>query len=184
MTTQATPDVAQLRRRLNTCPPGHAGWQEYQDAGLATLIYLFVPPLMPPRVQPRTLAGTDRRDAIFPNRIVDANTSWGLLYRELSARLVLIEFKNYDRLGIGKDETDQVRNYMKPTMGRLAMICCNKPPQHEALARRNQIYSLEGKVILFLTTTDLMEMLDMKGRGEDPAGFVVDSYETFLIEHE
>ena len=98
--------------------------------------------------------------------------------------MILVEFKNYDRLGIGKDDTDQVRNYMKPTMGRLALVCCNKPPRQEALARRNQIFSLEKKVVLFLTTTDIIEMLDMKGRGEDPGEFVVDSYELFLIQHE
>lgn len=184
MNTPMMPDVAELRGRLDVCPPGRAGWQEYEDAGLAALTYLFVPPLAPPHVQARTLSGIDRRDAIFPNRIVDANISWGLLHKDLDARMILVEFKNYDRLGIGKDDTDQVRNYMKPTMGRLALVCCNKPPRQEALARRNQIFSLEKKVVLFLTTTDIIEMLDMKGRGEDPGEFVVDSYELFLIQHE
>lgn len=179
-----TPTVPDLRRRLATCPPGLMGWREYEDVALAALTCLFVPPLEPPRVQVRTLSGMDRRDAIFPNRVMDTNKSWGLLHKELNARLVLVEFKNYDRLGIGKGETDQVRNYMKPTMGRLAIVCCNKPPQPEALVRRNQTYSQEGKVILFLTTIDLMEMLDMQGRGEDPSDFIVDCYETFLIEHE
>ncbi|MEV0336900.1 hypothetical protein [Nocardia sp. NPDC050717] len=95
-----------------------------------------------------------------------------------------MEFKNYDRIEIGKDEVDQTRNYMKNTMGKLAIVCCNKMPSDAALKRRNIVFSNEGKVILFLTTSHLLEMIDIKERGEDPSEFIIDSYESFLIQHE
>ncbi|MFC9664269.1 hypothetical protein ACFVJ5_28900 [Nocardia sp. NPDC127606] len=177
-------DVAGIRRRLTTCPAGRPGWQEYENVGVEALTYLLVPPLSRPQIQAKTLSGIDRRDAIFPNRITDSRSPWGLLYTELKARLILVEFKNYDRIEIGKEEVDQTRNYMKKTMGRLAIVCCNKSPSDAALRRRNIAFSDEGKVILFLTTAHMLEMIDMKERGEDPSEFIIDSYETFLIQHE
>jgi hypothetical protein len=178
-------DISGLRRSLEACPPGRSGWREFEKAALAVLQALFVPPLQPPRIQPRTFSGLDRRDAIFANRCHDTDTSWGLLHKELDARLIPVEFKNYDREDIGKDEVDQTRNYLRPaTMGRLAIVCCNKAPVQSGLLRRNSIFSEEGKVILFLTVEHLKEMLDIHGRGEDAGGFVVDSYEEFLIQHE
>jgi hypothetical protein len=148
------------------------------------LRHLFVPPLAEPHEQPRTYSGIDRRDAIFPNRVTDTSQPWGLLRHDLSARLVLVEFKNYFDSEIGKEETDQTRNYLKSAMGKLAIICCSKLPSDAAHRRRNSIFSEEGKVILFVTNANLKEMLDMKDRGDDPSVFVLDSVERFLIQHE
>ena len=44
--------------------------------------------------------------------------------------------------------------------------------------------SEERKVILFITTANLKEMLDIKDRGDDPADFIADSIEEFYIQHE
>lgn len=173
-----------LRRMLDDCPAGSNGWKAYEDAVLETLCYLFVPPLKEPRVQARSYSGIDRRDAIFPNRVTESTTAWGLLRQDLDARLILVEFKNYDRQEIGKEETDQTRNYLKSSMGRLAIMCCNKMPDDSAYRRRNIVFSEEKKVILFLMTTSLKEMLDIKDRGDDPADFIADSVEEFFIQHE
>ena|ERR1022692_3227186 len=177
-------DSGQLREMLSLCPPGQVGWRAFEEAALATLCYLFVPPLTEPKVQARSFSGLDRRDAIFSNRVTDTATAWGLLRHDHDAKLILVEFKNYDKENIGKEETDQVRNYLKKSMGRLAMICCNKPPDRSARLRRNVIYSEEAKVILFITTTNLREMLDIKDRGDDPSEFILDSVDQFLIQHE
>lgn len=179
------PDITALRRRLAECPPGHPGWSEFEQAALAVLETVFVPPLAPPKIQARTLSGLDRRDAIFPNRCHGTDSAWGLLQKDLNARMILVEFKNYGSSEIGKDEVDQTRNYMRPaTMGRLAIVCCNKAPAGAGLRRRNSVFSEESKVILFLTVEHLNEMLDIHDRGEDAGNFVVDSYEDFLIQHE
>ncbi|WP_347585327.1 hypothetical protein [Acrocarpospora sp. B8E8] len=102
----------------------------------------------------------------------------------MSAKLILVEFKNYDQQDIGKDETNQTRNYLKDSMGKLAIMCCNKIPNDAAHRCRNTIYSEEKKVIIFLTTAQVIEMIDMKDRGDDPRYFIVDSVEKFYIQHE
>jgi hypothetical protein len=173
-----------LIERLTRCAPGRNGWKEFEDSCLAILEYLFVPPLRPPRIQARSYSGIDRRDAIFSNRDFDAYNSWGKLFQELQARMILFEFKNYDNSEIGKEEVDQARNYMTEPMGRLAILCCNKKPNEAAHIRRNTIFGTERKVLLFLSIDHLKEMCFIKERGEDPADLIIDLVEEFYIQHE
>lgn len=173
-----------IRKRLQECPAGHAGWKLFEDACIEALRFLFVPPLTEPIIQPRTYSGIDRRDAVFPNRNMDEPNYWGHLFRELGARMVLFEFKNYDTEEIGKDETNQTRNYLTAPMGKLAIMCCNREPNHAAHIKRNTIFSEDGKVILFVTREQLIEMLFIKERGEDPSDLIMDLVERFYLQHE
>lgn len=173
-----------IRQRLQECPAGREGWNEFEDACIEALRFLFVPPLTEPIIQPRSYSGIDRRDAVFPNRNIKARNNWGHLFRELGARLILFEFKNYDAEEIGKAETNQTRNYLTPPMGKLAIMCCNRQPNHAAHVKRNSIFSEDGKVILFVTTKQLVEMLFIKERGEDPSDLVMDLIERFYLQHE
>ena len=173
-----------LRRRLVECPAGRSGWKEFEDVCIETLRFLFVPPLNEPLIQPRSYSGIDRRDAVFPNRNLELGNNWGHLYKELDARMVLFEFKNYDAEEIGKDEANQTRNYMKQPMGRLAILCCNRVPNGAAHIKRNSIFSEEGKVILFMTVDHLKEMILIKERGDDPSDLILDMIEAFYVQHE
>jgi hypothetical protein len=173
-----------LVQRLRDCPPGLAGWKEFEDVATEILTHLFVPPLAPPHIQPRSFSGIDRRDAVFPNRSFRGEGPWSQLYHELNARMVLFEFKNFDSSDIGKEEVNETRNYLRAPMGRLAILCCNKEPSPAAYIKRNTIFSEEGKVILFLTADDLEEMVYMKEKGVDPASFIIDLLERFYLSYE
>jgi hypothetical protein len=173
-----------LRLRLEQCPLGHDGWQEFEDVCIDILRFLFVPPLQAPIVQPRTYSGIDRKDAVFPNRNLDPSNNWGHLYRELDARMILFEFKNYDKSPVGKNETNQTRNYLTRPMGRLAIMCCSKVPDASAHIKRNTIFSDEQKVILFVAKEQLIEMLFIKERGEDPSDLIMDLVERVYLQHE
>lgn len=173
-----------LITKLMSCPAGVEGWKEFEDVCVEILHYLFVPPLAEPKIQPRTHSGIDRRDAVFPNRNFNTANTWGHLLRELGARMILFEFKNYDATKIGKKEVDQTRNYMTDPMGRLAIMVCTETPNKAAHIRRNTIFSSNKKVILFLTKEQLKEMLFIKERGEDPADLIIDLIEWFYLQHE
>lgn len=176
-------ETAEFIDKLYSCPPGRPGWKQFEDTCVDILSYLFVPPLTKPKIQARTYSGIDRRDAVFPNRNFNSDNVWGYLLRELEARLLLFEFKNYDALEIGKEEVDQTRNYMTKPMGRLAFMCCNKPPHANAYLRRNDIYHAEQKVIVFLTNDHLKQLLFIKERGDDPGDLIFDMYESFYLQH-
>jgi hypothetical protein len=175
--------ATELLDRLDGCPKGIAGWRTYEDVATDILKFLFVPPLTEPRVQARSFSGIDRRDAVFGNRSMTPDTVWGQLRLELDARMPLFEFKNYDT-EVAKDEVDQTRNYLTNTIGRFAVLCCRTVPSHQALLRRNQVFTQDKKVILFVTDEDLREMLRMKESGTDPALFLMDLVEFFYVQHE
>ncbi len=177
-------EIQVLIDRLRNCPSGVTAWRDYEQICIEILTLLFVPPLVAPRIQARTYSGTDRRDAVFPNRNINARNNWGHLLEELNARMVLVEFKNYDTEEVGKNETNQTRNYMTEPMGNLAMVCSRRIPDNGAHIKRNTIYSAEGKVILFLTDEHLIEMLHMHERGADPSDLIMDMVETFYLQHE
>lgn len=178
------PRGQELIQQLRTCPCGAGGWKKYEDTCLDTLQYLFVPPLEAPIIQARTCSGTERRDAVFPNWNCDLSTPWGKLRQDLRARMVLFEFKNYDKRCVGKDEVNQVGSYLTEPMGGLAFICCRQPPSRSALTKRNTIYSEAKKVILFVTDDDFKEMLQIKEQGGDPADRILYLFAMFSINYE
>jgi hypothetical protein len=173
-----------LRCRIDSCPAGADGWVMYEQLCVDILSYLFVPPLRPPRVQARTLSGTERRDAVFANRQRDTTSNWGLLYADHGARMILVEFKNYDSSDVGPEEVAEASGHLRREWGSLAIICSSKQPTPAAYRRRNTLYAQDGKLILFLTSENLTEMLDIKDRGEDPSDLIVDLIEEFLIQYE
>lgn len=176
--------ISILIDRLKSCPPGNAGWRQFEDICIEILTFLFVPPLEFPKIQPRSLSGVDRRDAIFPNRNFNNDNIWGQIFQELNARLILFEFKNFDKSEIGKEEVNQIRNYLTKPMGKLGILCCNKDPSKSAYIKRNSIYSSEKKVIIFITKEHLIEMLYIKEKSENPANLIMDMIESFYIQHE
>ncbi|WP_145859667.1 restriction endonuclease [Pedobacter suwonensis] len=176
-------------KRLDTCPAGTAGWRQFETLCLEILEYLFVPSLINHGPQVSSFSGIDRRDAIFANRNLGATTdpllrNWYTLYLELQARMIVFEFKNYEKETVGKDEVNQTRNYIKKTMGKLAIIITNKPVDDSAKTQRNIVYNQEEKVILFVTKDKLKEMLYMKERGDEPSDLIMQLLEQFYIQHE
>lgn len=181
--------VNTLIQRLDGCPLGTAGWATFENICTDIFTYLFVPPLQNPHIQARTLSGINRRDAIYPNRNITDNgapntKNWYFLFQDLEAKLILVEFKNYDITEIGPDEVNCAFNYLTNPMGRLALLVCSKEPNQQAKIRRNTIYTNDKKVILFLTKDHLKEMLAMKERGEDPSDLIIDLIDLFYIQHE
>src|SRR5207244_997908 len=63
---------------------------------------------------------------------------------------------------------------------------CRRPLEagRTGVLQRNTIYSEERKVILFVTTDYLIEMLSIKERGEDPSDLIMDMVERFYMQHE
>lgn len=177
-------------KRLDTCPPGTAGWRIFEDLCVEILDYLFTPAITLHSTQTRTYSGIQRRDAVYSNRNITPSglpmtKNWHHLYEELKARLILFEFKNYDTSEITQDEINQTRNYMSKPMGNLAILIANKKPTDHAHRHRNTVFTQDnGKVILLMTKDELKEMLAIRERGEDPSDLILDMLEDFYLQHE
>lgn len=169
-------------KRLRDCPSGREGWKEYENVCIDILKFLFVPPLKLPKIQSRTESGLDIRDAIFPNR--SGNENWRFIREDYDGKYILFEFKNYTPdigLDLGKDDVNQVKNYLYQTIGRLGVICSPKKPSTNGVQARRMAYIEEKKLIIFLSNDDLIEMMMRKYRNEDPSDIIVDLIDEFNL---
>lgn len=170
-----------LVKQLTECPLGQKGWRDYERICIDILTEVFVPPLKPPRIQPRTLSGLERRDTLFSLR--GGNAEWQAFRQEFDANFLLCEFKNYSRL-ITKDEVNQTRNYLRETIGRVGIIFSRKGPDDGALRMRNSIFAQERKVILFFTDDHLVELLQLKAANQSTLDLIQDTIDDYYIAQE
>jgi len=168
---------------LKECPVGQKGWKDYENICIDILNYLFVPPLKQPKIQSRTESGLDIRDALYPNRCDHPN--WKFIRTDYDAKYILFEFKNYGKeengSEIDKSVVNQVRNYLKQTIGRIGFVCSRKEPTSSAFEARRQTYIEEKKIILFLSDQHLIEMLMRKYRKEEPSDIILDMIDEFNL---
>jgi len=97
--------------------------------------------------------------------------------------MIPFEFKNYDKQEIGVDEVTQARDYLSAPMGQLAIICSTGRPNQSALFMCNRVCTETKRVILFMTEENLVEMLFMKERGDDPSNLIMDLVEQFYLQY-
>ena len=129
--------------------------------------YLFVPPLQRVVFQSRRADGQEIRDLVLPNNA--SSFFWSSLRRELNAKYIVAEFKNYSK-PLGKGEVRQLREYLaRKSVGRFGLLISRLPPSPSALQARADSYSDQDCLIIFLHDHDLRTMLDIRGRGGDPA---------------
>lgn len=175
--------VQKFIRRLDECPEGKEGWKEYENICIDILRYLFVPPLIKPRVQSRTESGIEIRDAIFPNR--GNHDIWSLIRNDYDAKYIVFEFKNYSLNKTGADidkcVVNQVKNYLTQTIGRLGFVCSKKEPSRSGYEARKLCYIEDKKLVIFLNNEHLKDMLFKKHRREDPADVIIDLIDEFNI---
>jgi len=168
---------------LKDCPEGKEGWKDYENICTKILNYLFVPPLKKPKIQSRTESGLEIRDALYPNRCDHPN--WQIIRIDYDAKYVLVEFKNYstNKYGseINKEVVNQVKNYLKQTIGRIALVCSKKKPNSSGIEAQKQAYIEDKKLILFINNEHLIEMLMRKYRDEDPSDVILDLIDEFNL---
>ena len=177
MTTAET-----FRQRLRHCPSGAAGWKEFEEVCREILEYLFCPPLDRAKPRPSQHGGIDRHDVAFPNWVRAMDNPWGRVYERLRAYLVVASFKNYDQDDLNGGEVDHAGGLLNAHMGNLALLVTRETPGDAARSARNTIFDNSGKVVLFLTSDQLLEMLYRKERGDEPGVLITDLLDVFYLQ--
>jgi CheY-like chemotaxis protein len=168
---------AYLIDRLQLCLPGRSMAAQFEALCVEILEFLFVPPLKKIVPQVRRADGHDIRDAIMPNNA--ANYFWSSLRRELDAKHIVAEFKNYTE-PVGKTEVLQLREYLaRKSLGRFGLLISRLPPTQPALIARADAYSDQNCLILFLHDGDLKSMLETRRQGGDPSVILEQMKEEF-----
>lgn len=171
------PEANRLKRELEQITPGTAHAYRYQHTVLEILNHLFSPELIDGEIEVKTVDGTERRDIIFTN---DSDQSfWNYVRQEHSAFLIMFETKNTSSLETA--HFNQTATYLGDRLGRLGFIVTRNSTTSVNQKKAFSIYndSQPRKIILVLSDQDLIEMLDMKCRGQNPMRFIQKNYRHF-----
>ena len=170
-------EVDALKNKLNQLKAGREDAEKYQRVVLEILNFLFNPELIDGELEVETVEGTERRDIIFTN---DSDQSfWSYLRAEHSSIFIMFEVKNTE--AISNIYLNQVATYLGDRLGRLGFIVTRKVLEEAQERKAFSIYndSQPRKIILTLSDTDLLDMLDMKCQGNNPMRHIQKIYRTF-----
>lgn len=171
------PESESLKQRLTRLQAGIKDAATYQHLVLEILNFLFNPELFDGELEVRTIDGTERRDIIFTN---DSDQSfWSYLRTEHSGLFLMFETKNTDILE--NTHFNQTATYLGDRIGRLGFIVTRNPLQGAQQKKAFSIYndSHPRKIILTLSDSDLINMLDIKCAHNDPMRYIQKLYRSF-----
>ena len=175
--SEVRPEADRLKELLSQMSPGAANASQFQRLFLEIANYLFNPELIDGSLEVKTVDGTERRDVIFTN---DSDQPfWTYLRTEHSSFLLMFEAKN--TAGLTPGHYNQTATYLGDRLGRLGFIVTRNEASEANQRKAFSIYndSSPRKIILVLSDSDLMKMLDMKCNGEDPMRYVQKIYRVF-----
>lgn len=101
-----------------------------------------------------------------------------------TTKYIVFEFKNYSR-PISQKEIYTTEKYLyEKALRKVAIIISRQGADEHALRAARGCLRENGKLILCLSDQDLLHMIHMKERGEEPAGFLSDALDDLLIQLE
>jgi hypothetical protein len=121
----------------------------------------------------------NRRDVIFPNY---AESGWWAFARQhYQAHLVVVDAKN-SASGVDKSAVLQVANYLEVHgTGLFGFIVGRNSSDRAAEVTRREQWAIHRKLIIVLNDADLLQMLAMRERGEEPAELIRQKVEDFRL---
>ncbi|MBD3668076.1 MAG: restriction endonuclease [Kangiella sp.] len=169
----------ELCTELKKIQPGLEDWVQYENKCIEILEYLFGSDLDGWHKQTNTTDGLNRYDLIC--RIKTGSVFWNFLINDLDSRYVLFEFKNH------KKEIDQGQVYttekylLKKALRGVAFILSRKGADKNAVTAMQGAMREHGKLMLPLDDKQICKMLKMKDSGSDPADYLFELADKFLI---
>ena len=158
-----------FKSKLLQCNPGRQDWEKYEDICIEIIEYLFKDSFrtFTSKIQSRTSDNLEIRDLIVVNDVKENISFWNDIKNEFKSKHIIFEFKNLVET-IGKDEVNQVDDYTNKAIGKFAIILSRKGISEPGASAVKRKYNENGVLILNINDKELIEMLDRKGKGEDP----------------
>jgi len=172
------PLSVQFKDRLDAIKAGKDDWSKFENWGTEILTEIFKPDLGPPDQQTRSDDGLDIMDAIFPIRA--GNPPWALVRAEYGTRFAVAEYKNYTK-PIGPKQVESIQQYLWiPAKRQFGLLVSRELPAPQAVVQRRRAWLEHQTMIAFLTTADLIGMLEMRENGEEPFEVIDAQLEEFF----
>ena len=169
----------ELIQRLLECKHGTANAAAFEKicTEIMRLLFPYEFPLF--LIQHPTHDNRYRMDLVCS--IQKTTPFWQYITEKFKSDFLVCEFKNYEK-SLPQNVVHDCTKYL-PSHGfrNIAFLISRKGFSRNARTRSMDLLR-EGKVILDLTDDDLVEMLRMKERGEDPSEYLMDKLQRMLLD--
>lgn len=167
-----------LIKRLESCPKGMEGWKQYEDLGSEIFHYLFENTFRnyTYEYQSSTSDGTQRRDLVVNNTYKDTTCFWQLVKNDYNTNLIIVDFKNY-REELNSDGFYIPTKYLNSVVGNFVIVFSRLGLDETARKVQQRLLS-EKKLVLCLSDSDLINMINQKMNGQEPLNSLENIYYT------
>ena len=157
----------ELLDKLKKCPPGHAHWREYEEICKEILSYCLEPPLLSPEEQSVTEDGLQKRDLIFYIPMDDLPGFWHYILT-VYGRAIIVDCKNYSH-ELKENEVLITSKYLgKKKLTRLGLLVTRTGLSDGGKKGQKERWEQEDKLLICLNDQDLIKMLELKEKGDEP----------------
>ena len=173
-----------LIKEMESCVAGKTFFRKYEELCTELLKNIFSNDLALWRTQEKSNNDLYRFDLLC--RIKDGNQKsfWAILERYFNSKYVIFEFKNYKE-GISQREIYTTERYLyAKALRSVAIIISANGFNENAYWASKGCLRENGKLILLLTSEDLIEMNRIKMDNEDPADYLLNKLDNLLFELE
>lgn len=160
------------------------GNTEYEDLCFETLNYLFDNELSLWHRQQTSNSELYRFDLICKIKDGDVSGLWSTILQCFNSKYIIFEFKNYTNEITQKEiyTTDKYL-YLKALRGIAILVSCKGASINANKAIRGTLRE-NGKLILSISNSDLLEMIDTKMTEGIPADYLYSKFDELLIDLE
>ena len=157
------------------------GDKEYENLCSETLNYLFDNELSLWHRQKTSNSALYRFDLICKIKDGDVSGLWSTILQCFNTKYIIFEFKNYKKKITQKEiyTTDKYL-YLKALRGVAILVSCKGASPNANKAIRGTLRE-NGKLILSISNSDLLEMIDIKMNKGIPADYLYSKFDELLI---
>lgn len=169
---------------LKMCEAGRAGFSRYEDLCEKALRNVFSEDLTLWNRQQKSNNELFRFDLLCRIKEERQKAFWSILERYFNTKYVVFEFKNFkDKIGQDQIYTTERYLYAKALRSVAIIVAANGFSDNAYWAAKGCLRE-NGKLILLLTTDDLIKMNEMKKDAEDPSDHLLSKLDSILIDLE
>ncbi len=181
--TEEKHGIVDLKEKLRQIRPGHEEYQQYENVCIEILKYVLGDYLTLWYAQEKTDNGMYRFDLCCKIKNGVDQDFFETIKHYFNTKYIVFEFKNYSER-ITQQEIYTTEKYLyEKALRRVAFIISRNGADENALAAARGSLRESGKLILCLSDKDLMELIDIKEKNEQPAGLFFEAMLDDLLIH-
>lgn len=173
-----------LIKKLKSIQPGNRTSIIYESVCFDILNYLFADDLFNWKKQQKSNDDLYRFDVICRIKDTDIRNFWKVLQEFFTTKYIVFEFKNYSQQITQKEIYTTDRYLYTKALRSVAIIISRKGASDNAMKAIKGTLRENGKLIISLNDSDLIEMIQWKIDNRLPSDYLYELLDNMLIELE